>query len=277
MGLIILGSENLASDQADQKPDTSKRSMETTGPNWPEPYIEKVNLGGGNVKAIFHFYKEWPEDDWTAAKSALGGNLVEVDMSESSFTAVGTRAFFEQSHLKKVTLPKKLETIQDYAFYKCSSLDLDELPDSVSSIGLYAFGYSTITMAKLPENLKTISGSAFYHSSITVDRIPSTVESVGANAFNSCPIKNIEIAAKELKALVFQGCTQLEKVWFRSTCETVAATGSASYPFRMCSADLEIYAEPDSKPAGWESYYNYTSNDPAVEVTVVYGQTTSPF
>lgn len=277
MGLVLLGADNLASDQADQNPSVTNRSKEGSALPWPKPWIEKVKLGGGKIKAIFHFYSEWPEADWTAAKTSLGGTLVEVDMSESSFDTIGTRAFYQQTQLKKVAFPKNLGTIKEYAFYQCSALEVNALPDSVFSIEKYVFYYSSVSLSKLPNSLKTLGANAFGHSSITINKIPSNVELVGENAFSACPIKNIEIAAKELDAYPFQGCTQLEKAWFRSTCEKVKAIASIASTFRMCPADLEIYAEPNAKPDGWDAYYNYTSNNPAVAVTVVYGQTTSPF
>ncbi len=55
--------------------------------------------------------------------------------------AIGERAFDSETgrRLRKISLPKTIEHIEDYAFYGCGELKALRLPESVRRIGKYAF------------------------------------------------------------------------------------------------------------------------------------------
>ena len=76
---------------------------------------------------------------------------------------------------------------------------------------------------------------------------------------------------------IVQACTGLQKVWLRSSCETVTA-GSGTYaPFTGCVSGLLLFAEPAEKPAGWGSFFNRVTTGGAVEASVTWGQTARPW
>ena len=62
------------------------------------------------------------------------------------------------------------------------------IPDSVTSIGSYAFyGYTSLTSVTIPDSVKSIGASAFYNcTSISSVTIPDSVKSIGNSAFYWC-------------------------------------------------------------------------------------------
>ena len=80
-------------------------------------------------------------------------------------TTIGYQAFYNQTHLTSISLPKYTTTIGNSVFQGCSNLASITIPDSVTTIG----------------------ASAFYDcTSLTSITIPHKASSIGTAAFNRC-------------------------------------------------------------------------------------------
>ena len=153
-------------------------------------------------------------------------SLTSITIS-NSVTTIGEYAFFGCSSLESITLPfvgNKLNgtinphfgyifgasscsynddyvptslkeviitggtCIDDYAFYKCSSLTSITIPNSVTSIGSYAFyGCSSLTNIVIPDSVRSIGDSAFRECSDLISIvIPNSVTSIDDVAFLRC-------------------------------------------------------------------------------------------
>ena len=126
-------------------------------------------------------------------------NLIRIDLSNTSITAIQKRAFYECTALKEVILPDSLEVLGNLEndgglytagsiFYGCSNMesirtessDEDatfELPANLTAIGKHTFYgcFKNDVKVVIPESVKEIGQEAFYYKSGSVDHITQIV------------------------------------------------------------------------------------------------------
>ncbi len=82
---------------------------------------------------------------------------------------------------------KPVTSIGGGAFFDCSGLTSVTIPDSVKSIGDYAFCYSSLTSITIPDSVKSIGDKAFADcTSLRSVTIGKGVTSIGDDAFDYC-------------------------------------------------------------------------------------------
>ena len=172
----------------------------------------------------------------------LPSTLTEVIITDA--TSIGDYAFYGASSLVSVTFEEgsQLNSIGDSAFNGASSLTSIVIPNSVTSIGSFAFQYSGLQNITFEEGAQLISiGShAFLGASSLISiLIPNSVTSIGTSAFSG---------ASSLTSIVIPN--------------SVTSIGSGAF---LNTGLTIIYTSISSKPTNWNS--NWVSND----VTVVWG------
>ena len=80
------------------------------------------------------------------------------------FGQLGGAAFADGT----LTLPKKLKTIEAYAFYGDKALDAVVIPNGTKTIGDYAFANSSVTTIRIPDSVKSIGANAFKGTRVTI-------------------------------------------------------------------------------------------------------------
>jgi hypothetical protein len=85
-------------------------------------------------------------------------------------------------------IPNSVGSIGYYAFAYCGSLAGITIPNSVTSIGLFAFYYCTsLTNVTIPNSVTNIGGGTFENcTSLTSVTIPDSVNSIGGSTFFAC-------------------------------------------------------------------------------------------
>jgi len=84
-------------------------------------------------------------------------------------------------------IPCTVTSIANYAFYGIANLSHIEIPNSVKSIGSYAFSGTGLKSIEIPNTETTIDEFAFYNcSKLTSILLPNTMTKLGDNAFSSC-------------------------------------------------------------------------------------------
>ena len=117
---------------------------------------------------------------------SFGGKLQSVIIGNNVTSINGY--FSGCSGLTSVTIPNSVTSIGDYAFSGCSGLTSITIPNSVTSIGDYAFrDCSGLTSITIPNSVTSIGDYAFSGCSGLISvTIPNSVTSIADNAFQNC-------------------------------------------------------------------------------------------
>ena len=159
-----------------------------------------------------------------------------------------SKVYIDNQKLQEMTtiiIPDSVTSIGSYAFSGCSKLTSIAIPDSVTSIGYSAFsGCSSLTSITIPDSVTSIGYSAFYGcSSLTSITIPNSVTSIGSEAFYDCSsLTSITIpdSVTSIGNSAFYGCSNLTSITIPNS-----VTSIGSEAFKYCSSLTSIII-PDS-------------------------------
>ena len=158
-----------------------------------------------------------------------------------------TEPYLEETYDSRGNVTKSIfhgyTVVRPYMYYTASHLNTVKLSDTITTIGILAFGSCT--------GLKAVA-------------LPTSLTTIGNGAFNTCiSLKEIDIPANVTKVDVnaFAYCTRLAKAVFKGTPTSLHDT-----TFSGCDALTEIYvpwSEGEVAGAPWGATnatitYNYT-------------------
>ena len=132
------------------------------------------------------------------------------------------RTYFDCSSLVSVNIPNSVTSIGDFAFDSCTSLTGVNIPNSVTIIMDGAFSHCTsLASITIPDSVTSIEGQTFEHcTSLNNITIPNSVTRIGSWAFEDCTsLKSITIPDRVTGTGdgAFAGCTSLTSVTFQGT------------------------------------------------------------
>ena len=237
-----------------------------------------------------------PESVTSIGYHAFSGcdGLTEITIP-NSITSIGQGAFWGCSGLTEITIPESVTSIGDDAYCGCTgltSIKVEEgntvydsregcnaiietatntlvagckktiIPESVTSIGDYAFGACDgLTSITIPESVTSIGDYAFANcSGLTEITIPNSVTSIGDYAFSSCSgLTSIRIEAVNPPAIEDNTFDSVDKSIpvYVPTQECVEAYRNAEYwsEFTNIQSYIETLTYDVVVPAGtWECY-----------------------
>ena len=144
-----------------------------------------------------------------------------------------------------VTIPDSVTSIGSYAFYDCSNLQSITIPDSVTSIGESAFrGCSNLQNITIPDSVTSIGERAFWDcSNLQSITIPDSVTTIGSQAFQGCSnLQSITIpdSVTSISYKAFKECKSLKSI---SIPDSVTSIDDRA--FENCS-NLQSITIPDS-------------------------------
>ena len=172
---------------------------------------------------------------------AFCANLSVADFSRASIGYVPVRAFykcvkletvllpnsihmidsqaFSFASIERIKLPKKLITINDFAFANCTKLkDFALNETNVTSIGAGSFlNCRSLQHICFPSTLESIGIMAFYNSSL-LSTVINKVTVLSAAAFAMCEkLASVDISLSQLQIInesMFSGCSRLRFINF---------------------------------------------------------------
>ena len=146
-----------------------------------------------------------------------GSGLASARLAPGS-TRVAAGAFRGCSSLASVELPDTVTSVGSYAFARCTSLPAAlEVPAGVTSVGDSAYeDCAQATSLSLPPTLSSVGTSAFARcSSLASVEVPGSVGTLGAHSFDGCTsLASVRLSegVRRLGALAFAGCSSLASV-----------------------------------------------------------------
>lgn len=175
--------------------------------------IASIESGGSSVSKGL-VINEYDDEGYPIDASIIG--LTELPTyflysysgrSSGNYTKYG---YFQ--NLIKLELPENITNIPNYFAYGCAALDINTIPNGVTSIGKYAFfGCSLYNLLReLPSSLAVIEENAFAYSSVSeLTILSNNLTLIGKNAFYQSGLKNIKFpnitSVPQLNASVFSG------------------------------------------------------------------------
>ena len=138
------------------------------------------------------------------------------------FGASNKRLYINNELATSIILPDSVTSIGDYAFYGCTELTSITIPDSVTSIGYMAFiGCTGLTSITIPDSVTRIGDYVFYGcTGLTSIIISDSVTSIGNSAFNGCSgLTSIIIpdSVTRIGYSAFYNCSGLTSIKFNGT------------------------------------------------------------
>jgi len=201
---------------------------------------------------------EFSNNTITGYTGAGGDITIPSEIHGEAITAIGERAFGDNTSITSVEIPDSVTSIGRYAFLGCTNLSSVEIPDSVTSIGGNVFSRCTaLTSAVLPDNITAVPDYTFYNcialESVT---IPDGVESIGHNAFYWCTaLERIKLSVnlKSIGIAAFYNCTGIKNIVIPSG---VTSIGSSAFQFESGSQMTAAVFSGEAPTVGDQGFYN---------------------
>ena len=144
-----------------------------------------------------------------------------------TFTSIVYRAFAnadddgvvtgEFSLLETIVIPDSIASIGSYAFYYCKALKTINLPNTLTSIGGWAFAScSALSSINLPDSITRIYWGAFSHcSALSSIVLPKSIEVIAWETFRECSsLVSVTIpdSLTKIQSYAFIRCSSLKSI-----------------------------------------------------------------
>ena len=183
-------------------------------------------------------------NDNTVASGTCGDNLTWTLDDQGILSIFGSGAmedysrdtmpwYEHRSSIKSVEIPDGVTSIGTYAFGWCDGLTSITIPDGVTSIGDHAFvRCESLTSITIPDGVTSIGDHAFiFCTSLTSVTIPDGVTSIGDSTFYGCQnLTSVTIPSSvtSIGNLAFDGCSALTEITIP---DSVTSIGNQAFDF----------------------------------------------
>lgn len=201
--------------------------------DWEEIYIGTENEPLKNANFIYNsalsdtaqtdldYLKFTKNEDNTITITNCLADAVKINIPKEigglPVTTIGENTFSDCGSLTSVTIPNSVTSIGDYAFSGCPLTNVI-IPDSVTSIGIGIFsGCSSLASITIPDNVTAIGNFAFYNCKCLINiTISNNVTTIGEHAFSGCGgLTSVTVpdSVTSIGEYAFNNCNSLENVY----------------------------------------------------------------
>lgn len=147
---------------------------------------------------------------------------ISFDYSYSSPLLYAENLYLNNELVTDLAIPDSVTSIGSYAFRNCTSLTSVTIPDSVTAIGYCAFSdCASLTSVTIPDSVTSIGQNAFYGcDSLKSVTIPDSVTWIGRCAFRACySLTSVTIPDSVIAIgdCAFMDCPRLTDVYYAGT------------------------------------------------------------
>ena len=160
--------------------------------------------------------------------------------------------------ITSVTIPNSVISIGNYAFQN-NQLTSVTIPNSVTTIGSDAFSKNQLTSVTIPNSVTTIGSDAFSGNQLTSVTIPNSVTTIGSSAFENNQLTSVTIpnSVTTIGSSAFYG-NQLTSVTIPNSVTTIGS--NAFYGNQLTSVTI-----PNSVTSiGSWAFYKSSSSNPSL-------------
>ena len=143
--------------------------------------LEKISNGAVAVRGL-------DDDFFFELMDNIDVRIPPVTEKGEKIVAIQDQAFHSRSNMKSITIPNSVTSIGHYAFCHCLGLTSIIIPDSVTSIGKGVFfGCRNLTSITISNSVTVIGENAFAKcENLTSITIPNSVTDIDRGAFDGC-------------------------------------------------------------------------------------------
>ena len=213
------------------------------------------------------------EDEFGVKYSKDGKRLLEApEYLDGEYTIrKGTKVICDRafsawdSKLTAIHIPDSVTSIGDYAFSDCYKLTSIHIPVSVTSIGDDAFsGCYNLTSIHIPDSVTSIGDCAFsLCENLTSIHIPDSVTSIGDGAFSHCrslTAIHIPNSVTSIGKEAFSNCKNLTSIHIPD-----GVTSIGDKAFEYCENLTSIHI-PDSVTSIGDKTFEYCENLTSIHI-----------
>lgn len=167
----------------------SKDKGKILGFNKNHPNYKPGGMGELTIPKVSEYNQITPITQ-VAAAAFKGEKITSLTLPEK--LEIIENAAFQNTPLKTVIMPDSITTIQDNAFSSCQ-LEKVRISRSVTSIGNNAFADNKLTYLYIPKSVLNISNSAFINNQLTTLQFSKNIINLGKSAFENNRLTSVKL------------------------------------------------------------------------------------